>query len=547
VVLTFDTPLAKGDYQLIVKGTIGAVGRRLDGNGDGLGGDDYIEQFTVTSPPLSLNSAIEVVASDAPLDGSRIAVNPVDRSYVVVWQGLGQNAGETDIYANRFDVSGGSLGTAMRVNTFTELRQIDPSIAMDKSGNYVIVWSTEVPLTTSLHVVSARRFAADGSALDTQFEVGAIPTANSTRPSVAMDSDGDFVIAWQANGSSDGYGIYAQRFDKAGLPTGPQIPVNSESPAGAHLPHVAMDASGNFFVTWLSPKSPANETRARWFSATSAPDNEFTVNTTTTGTQDSSRVAMNRNGELAVVWRNTSGGVTRIYAQRYDRERRPIGAEFQVNTSIASQQSLPDIAIDADGNLAFSWIADSSLHVRWFDKWGNLLADEFAPLSASATNPRIGMAPVGGFFVTWVEPEGAATSVKAQRFTLEPPTVDGVALGPDGNRIVVAFSQEMATSGAGSVREPSNWALRFPNGRYLVQADPTINGTDPRATPEQFTAIPIPVFDSLTGRWKVTLTLNTVLVPGEYQLIARSSLQDAAGRRLDGNGDGVSSERHCRW
>jgi hypothetical protein len=65
----------------------------------------------------------------------------------------------------------------------------------------------------------------------------------------------------------------------------------------------------------------------------------------------------------------------------------------------------------------------------------------------------------------------------------------------------------------------------------LAQADPQIVGTDARATAEQFGVITFGR-NPATNRWEATLPLNFTLSPGSYQLIARSSLTDASGRRL---------------
>jgi hypothetical protein len=77
----------------------------------------------------------------------------------------------------------------------------------------------------------------------------------------------------------------------------------------------------------------------------------------------------------------------------------------------------------------------------------------------------------GEFVIAWTTPNVTnGAGISAQRYTLRPPTVLDVAHVPvaDGDGIVVGFSQEMATSGAGSVLEPVNWALRLADGRYLV-------------------------------------------------------------------------------
>jgi hypothetical protein len=570
VQLEFAKPLAPGDYTLIAKSTITDVtGRQLDGNADGISGDDYIERFTVVPPPLSLGSAVEIISPGAVPQDPVMAVNPIDHSYVVVWQGPGLTAGESDIYARRYHAHGSPLGDVVRVNTFLPGAQFfpgdqtAPSIAMDDQGNYVIVWDSTIVGAIG-HVVNGRRFAADGTPLGVdgspanaeQFQVDGLPRTSTTLPRVAVDADGDFVVTWQGNdpgNSANGSEIFAKRFSRQTGALEPPISVNEQSPAGdQQLPRVAMDANGNFLVTWNSINGGANDVRARWFSATGAREDEFLVNSTTVGIQHSPRLAMNRDGEFAIVWRNEIVGVgDNVYAQRYDRERRPIGAQFRVHDARVGQQSLPDVAIDKDGNLLILWAesetaAGDGYSARWFDKWGNVLADEFRVAdiqSSSVGQATVGMALDGEFIIAW--PEQDISGIMAQRYTLLPPTVVSVdpASTTSGHGIVVGFSQQMATSGAGSALEPASWALRLADGRYLVQSDAASQGTDPRATPEQFGAISF-AFNSATERWEATLPLNFTLTAGTYQLIARNSLQDAASRKLDGNGDGIPSENY---
>ena len=80
------------------------------------------------------------------------------------------------------------------------------------------------------------------------------PTRPATRrlPSVAMDSAGDFVIAWHSYGEDgSGYGIYAQRYNVDRRGPGERVPgqyVHDRQPGPS--PSVAMDAAGDFVVTW---------------------------------------------------------------------------------------------------------------------------------------------------------------------------------------------------------------------------------------------------------------------------------------------------------
>jgi hypothetical protein len=69
-----------------------------------------------------------------------------------------------------------------------------------------------------------------------------------------MDSAGDFVIAWESGGNQDGsfYGIFAQRYNAAGVEQGSEFQVNTFTPNTQSSPSVAMDAAGDFVIGWTS-------------------------------------------------------------------------------------------------------------------------------------------------------------------------------------------------------------------------------------------------------------------------------------------------------
>ena len=72
-------------------------------------------------------------------------------------------------------------------------------------------------------------------------------TSNQISPSVAVDADGDFVIAWQSRDQDgSGYGVFAQRYNAAGTPQGAEFRVNTYTTGYQVSPSVAMDAEGDF-------------------------------------------------------------------------------------------------------------------------------------------------------------------------------------------------------------------------------------------------------------------------------------------------------------
>ena len=59
--------------------------------------------------------------------------------------------------------------------------------------------------------VYAQRDDSAGRAVGSNFVVNSNELEQQFEPTVAMDLDGDFVIAWSGYGDHSGYGIFAQR------------------------------------------------------------------------------------------------------------------------------------------------------------------------------------------------------------------------------------------------------------------------------------------------------------------------------------------------
>ena len=68
-----------------------------------------------------------------------------------------------------------------------------------------------------------------------------------------MDADGDFVVTWTSAGQdSDRDGIFARKFNLQGKPTSAEILVNTRTANRQDKSDVAMDDNGDFVVAWES-------------------------------------------------------------------------------------------------------------------------------------------------------------------------------------------------------------------------------------------------------------------------------------------------------
>ena len=101
------------------------------------------------------------------------------------------------------------------------------SVAQSADGDFVVTWS-QLGATTSNWDVYAQWYTATGAPMPTYNNpTGAAFRVNSTvanvqrYSTVSMDNQGDAVIVWQSLGQDgDGYGVYMQRYNPAGIPLG---------------------------------------------------------------------------------------------------------------------------------------------------------------------------------------------------------------------------------------------------------------------------------------------------------------------------------------
>ncbi|NEP76607.1 hypothetical protein, partial [Okeania sp. SIO2G5] len=88
-----------------------------------------------------------------------------------------------------------AIGTEFQVNSVFENDQTNPAIAMDASGNGIMVWVSDGQDGKD-EGIYARQFDANGN-LNSEFLVNSTTKNAQTNPTVAMNDDGTFVIAWE--------------------------------------------------------------------------------------------------------------------------------------------------------------------------------------------------------------------------------------------------------------------------------------------------------------------------------------------------------------
>ena len=246
-----------------------------------------------------------------------------DGDYVVVWTALNTAAGLDQTYLRRYYATGVPKAALVGVTgddpRFAHDVQSNASVAMDADGDFVVTWTNYrdedgVASNGREQVdVYARRYDSDGTAVGDAFRVNTFTAKDQKWSSVAMDTDGDFVITWSSYGQENngktgyGYGVYARRYDSFGQAYGCEFQVNTTISGNQKFPSVAMDAVGSFVIVWQSDRNGVgDDIVGRAFNADGSPAisplaGEFVVNDTITGDQRFPDVSMNLSGETYVV------------------------------------------------------------------------------------------------------------------------------------------------------------------------------------------------------------------------------------------------------
>jgi large repetitive protein len=184
-----------------------------------------------------------------------------DGSFVVVWESQGQDGEGAGVYGQRYTAAGVAQGIEFQISQTTAKDQKTASVAMAADGNFVVTWTSDEG-TPHGNEIYARRYDASGVAIGNEFRVlnpGATTgiTGNQRDSIVTMTGGGGFIITFTSDGSvlgdGSGAGVYARRFNAAGMPIEAAFLVNS---GGTLLNQdnasIAANASGDFIVAWTS-------------------------------------------------------------------------------------------------------------------------------------------------------------------------------------------------------------------------------------------------------------------------------------------------------
>ncbi len=324
-----------------------------DGSSNGVFG----RRFDSNCTPLSEEFQINIETSGNQKEAS-VAMDAAG-NFVVTWHGPGIiEEDKEDIFARRFDPNGQPLGSEFRVNSYTNDRQLYPGVAMDNDGSFVIVWESMNIPEQDKKAICGQLYDSNGAKFGPEFVINE-EASDSRYPDVAMETEGNFAIVWMRDKSSNS--IIGRLYNADGTAKTEPFEVSTIRFSSVTRPSIAMDKNGNFVVAWDGDPNLAGlddiHARRYGFDGTAIGE-QFIVNTTIEGPQQNPQVAMNNRGRFIIVWDSKIDpdiNERDIFAQRYDSSGGPLGDEFQVNTYMADDQKRPSVAMTENRKFVMAW------------------------------------------------------------------------------------------------------------------------------------------------------------------------------------------------
>ncbi len=299
--------------------------------------DNFIHARLYGADGVALGNQFQVNTTSGYSCGSPTVAMAADGSFIVAWQ-IQYSGTDRDVLYRRYAADGTALDAAdVTANTITSGYQQNPAVAMNPAGNFIISWDDDASGDTD---IQARRYSADGTALDTpEVVVNETLGGNQSGPSVAMDADGDYVVAW-TNGL---IGVSFRRFDADGNALSGETAVVLNADYVPQAPHlsadfygstVGMSADGRFVIT-VSERNGADGnsygTFMQRYSSSGTPAGGLAVVGDWSASIQNDGVHMDADGDIVVVYEHYSE-LGEIEAERYE------GAGHSVDLSLSGSR-----------------------------------------------------------------------------------------------------------------------------------------------------------------------------------------------------------------
>lgn len=207
VVTLVNTVTGNGQFQPRVAGSAFRYAVVWRGNGPGDDQGVFLRRFDAAGIPAAAETRVNATTAGMQLQPD-VAMRSDGRS-VVAWMGNGPGD-DWGVFAQRLTAAATALGGEIAVNTTTAGNQVNPSVATMPDGGFVIAWNGAGDGDDT--GIFLRRFDAYGTPHGPELRVNTTTAGGQAQPSVAVTRAGEILVVWTGAGQGVDYGIFAQAY-----------------------------------------------------------------------------------------------------------------------------------------------------------------------------------------------------------------------------------------------------------------------------------------------------------------------------------------------
>ena len=327
------------------------------------------------------------------------------------------------------------LGSELNISSGQDAES--PSLALDASGNPVVAWQENVPGQFG-NIYVKRLNGTTWVQLGNELDIN--PSQNAVKPSLALDTSGNPVVAWtEWNGSSND--VYVKRWDSVSLSwvqLGGALDVNPAQNAISHS--LALDSANRPVVAFFENDGTSFNIYVKRWDGTDwvLLGGALDVNLGEDAYDPS--LALDASGNPVVAWHeHTPGQFDNIYVKRWNGTSwEPLGGALDVNVNDGA--ALASLALDASGNPVVAWTEwnalSNNVYVKRWDgaNWVPLGNELDISEPQPAGSPSLALDTSGRPVVAWFENDGTSDNIYVKRW-------DGTSWLLQGNGLDTVLSQ----------------------------------------------------------------------------------------------------------
>ncbi|MCE9658547.1 MAG: immunoglobulin domain-containing protein [Burkholderiales bacterium] len=321
-----------------------------------------------------------------------------------------------------------SWGTPQLLRTDGDDTNTTAELAMDGSGNALVVWGQEFSSSLSRVDIWSNRFTVGAGWGTAQvIESNDLSSTSNSQPFVAADAAGNALVVWyQSSGSGSFNSIWANRYT-AGAGWGTPELIETGNAGSAYSPNVAVDRNGNGLAVWAQSNGVRYSLWANRYTVGAGWGTAELIETDEAGDvawfASPPSIAFDPSGRAIVVWQQSDGTRDNIWANRYTPGVGWGTAEL-IETDNAGRARFPQVAVDAAGNALAVWAqSDGTRDDIWANRyvvgtgWGTPQRIETG--DGGASDAQVAFDASGKAMATWTQRDTTTNrdTVRFNRYT----------------------------------------------------------------------------------------------------------------------------------